>query len=74
MSGFRHRPNNDGSVDSICLRCFRTIKSDENVWISLTIMESRHECDPADLMRFGHLYDEESQIEHIHQPQDGSLA
>jgi|SRR5580704_15785101 hypothetical protein len=32
LSGFRHRPNNDGSVDSICLRCFRTIASNNHEW------------------------------------------
>jgi hypothetical protein len=54
MSGFAHRPNNDGSVDSICLRCFRTIVSN-NHDRSLATVESQHECDPVDLMRFGHL-------------------
>ncbi len=54
MSGFSHRPNNDGSVDSICLRCFRTIASN-NKGRSIAMMESQHECDPVDLMRFEHL-------------------
>ena len=54
MSGFRHRPNNDGSVDSICTRCLRTIASNNHEW-SLAAVESQHECDPVDLMRFGHL-------------------
>jgi hypothetical protein len=51
MSGFNHRPNNDGSVDSICLRCFRTIASNNHEW-SLAMVESQHECDPKDVMRF----------------------
>jgi hypothetical protein len=50
MSGFIHRPNNDGSFDSICLRCFRTIESDKN-GRSLAMMESQHECEPKDLIR-----------------------
>jgi hypothetical protein len=63
MSGFAHRPNNDGSVDSICLRCFRTIASDKN-GRSLDMMQLQHECDPADLMRFEHLESNENrQIE-----------
>ena len=51
MNGFAHRPNNDGSVDSICLRCFRTIASN-NHEMNLATVESQHECDPVDIIRF----------------------
>lgn len=50
-SGFKHRQTDDGNVDSICLRCFRTIGSHE-CETALSMMEARHECDPVDLMRF----------------------
>jgi hypothetical protein len=49
-SGFSHRLNNDGSFDSICLRCFRTIASN-NHEIALAAVEARHECELADLIR-----------------------
>lgn len=63
MSGFRHRPNNDGSIDSICLRCFRTVASNNYEW-SLAMVESHHQCNPVDLMRFEHLQiEKETQTE-----------
>ena len=65
MSGFSHRPNNDGSVDSICLRCFRTIASDKNER-SIAMVEFQHECDPSDILRFEHLgIGKKKQIERI---------
>ncbi len=70
MSGFTHRPNNDGSVDSICLRCFRTIASDKN-GRSLDVMELQHECDPADLMRLEHFEsNKKSQIKRVERSHD----
>ena len=72
MSGFSHRPNNDGSVDSICLRCFRTIASNNHEW-SLAMLESQHECDLVDLMRFEHLgIGEKTQIAVVDQAQGRS--
>jgi hypothetical protein len=68
MSGFSHRTNNDASVDSICLRCFRTIGSNNHEW-RLAAVESQHECDPMDILRFEHLgTSKKRQIERI----DGS--
>ena len=49
-SGFIHRRKSDGAVDSICLRCFRTIASN-NHETALAAAEARHECEPADLIR-----------------------
>jgi hypothetical protein len=54
MSGFAHRANNDGSIDSICLHCFRTIASNSHER-SLATVESQYECDPVDIMRLEHL-------------------
>jgi hypothetical protein len=42
---FTHRKNPDGSVDSICTRCFRTIASDHSEG-KLIAHEERHLCDP----------------------------
>ena len=53
-NGFIHRPNNDGNVDSICLKLFshdfRTIASNKHE-IALAAVEAKHECEPADLIR-----------------------
>ena len=49
---FNHRRNADGSVDSICLGCFRTVASahDEK---ALMTQERQHLCDPEDLACLG---------------------
>ena len=46
--GFNHRPKPDGTVDSICLQCFRTVATvnDEE---QLATVERQHRCDPNDL-------------------------
>jgi hypothetical protein len=44
---FKHRKNKDGSIDSICLRCFQTAAStyDQSLLGSL---ESLHSCGKPD--------------------------
>lgn len=44
--GFRRRRNEDGTFDSICLRCFLTAASapEES---ELTSLELKHVCDPV---------------------------
>lgn len=41
---YAHRKNQDGTFDSICLYCFRTIASAENE-SDLDASEKRHSCD-----------------------------
>ena len=42
--GFAHRLNEDGTIDSICLSCFRTVvtTSDE---VESSEHELKHDCD-----------------------------
>ena len=48
LLAFRRRHNEDGSWDSICLRCFRTAATARDVsWLPL--LQSTHTCDPMDL-------------------------
>jgi hypothetical protein len=45
---FQHRYNQDGTCDSICLRCYRTVASSrEEQW--LAYQESVHTCALMDL-------------------------
>jgi hypothetical protein len=45
---FQHRHNRDGSCDSICLRCYRTVASTlYEDWLAHA--ESNHTCTPLDL-------------------------
>ena len=43
---FAHRSNSDGTVDTICIRCFQTVAtvSDE---AELAKIEQEHICDPT---------------------------
>jgi hypothetical protein len=43
---FAHRRNDDGSFDSICPRCFRTIAQSARE-SDLQIAEDGHVCDPS---------------------------
>ncbi len=43
--GYRHRQNADDTVDSICLRCFRTIATGANENF-LAQSEEAHHCAP----------------------------
>jgi hypothetical protein len=45
---FQHRNNPDGTCDSICLRCFRTITSTPFLPM-LLYAESTHTCSAMDL-------------------------
>jgi hypothetical protein len=47
---FAHRPNRDGSFDSICARCFRTISNSWNE-ADLDQAERDHVCSPGDVDR-----------------------
>jgi hypothetical protein len=42
---FAHRPNKDGSFDSICLTCFATVASKRNE-VELARQERVHVCNP----------------------------
>jgi 1,4-dihydroxy-2-naphthoyl-CoA synthase len=46
--GFAHRPNDNGTTDSICLKCFMTIASKERK-ADLAASEAAHECGGFDL-------------------------
>ena len=43
---FPHRINSDGTIDSICQRCFVTVGS-STVESDLESMEAAHTCEPA---------------------------
>ena len=47
-STYRHRTNRDGTFDSICPRCYRTIASADKEQ-HLFMAERIHECDPLRL-------------------------
>lgn len=44
-SQFVHRPNHDGTFDSICVRCFVTVATKFNEG-DLEPSELNHDCDP----------------------------
>ena len=44
-SPFAHRTNKDGTVDSICKKCFRTVGTAEEA-APLKVLEDAHVCDP----------------------------
>jgi hypothetical protein len=48
---FAHRSNLDGTVDSICPRCFATLVTSKSV-ADLAINEQHHVCDPFLLARY----------------------
>jgi hypothetical protein len=48
LLAFKRRHNEDGTWDSICLRCFRTAATARDVsWLPL--LQGNHTCDPMDL-------------------------
>lgn len=49
--GFAHRANEDGTFDSICLSCFKTIATSK-AESSLGEGERSHACDPDECKRF----------------------
>lgn len=48
-SGFERRTHADKSVDSICLACFRTVKSETGHERDLALAEAKHVCSLVDL-------------------------
>jgi hypothetical protein len=49
--GYPHRMNQDGTIDSICPRCYATIGT--STWeADLERIESSHVCEPARLSYF----------------------
>jgi len=48
---FPHRANPDGTIDSICSRCYVTIGT-ANRESDLEVMEAVHVCEPALLERY----------------------
>ena len=51
--GFIRRANPDSGVNSICLRCFRIIATEENE-IDLLLAEENHTCSPEDEVARSH--------------------
>jgi hypothetical protein len=48
---FCHRRNNDGTIDSICTRCFATVGTAQKE-SELPEIEHNHTCDPYWLSRW----------------------
>ena len=47
-TGFAHRPNKDGSFDSVCRQCYMTVaRSDKEA--KLEAQERLHHCNPETL-------------------------
>ena len=46
---FTHRHNPNGTTNSICLKCFRTIASSSNEEDDLDAAEAAHKCGGFDL-------------------------
>ena len=51
---FPHRPNCDGTIDSICPHCFATVATSSSEQ-DLDRIEAVHHCDPARLAYFDSL-------------------
>jgi len=47
---FSYRTNDDGSIDSICMACYRTIASAISK-VGLADEERKHTCNPEDVFR-----------------------
>jgi hypothetical protein len=48
---FIHRSNSDGTTDSICKRCFKTVGT--SAWeAKLALEEKKHICDPEVVTRW----------------------
>ena len=58
---YARRRNADGTSDSICLRCFRTVASG-NSSVDLPKMESQHRCRAEDIECFRDLSGLSSQL------------
>jgi len=62
MEGFSHRFRSDGTVDSICRRCFKTIGTTQ-IEKDLQFLESYHVCEPDTLSRY-----HDSSLDHDEKP------
>jgi hypothetical protein len=51
LSGYKYHHNSDGSFDSICPRCFRTIASGNSIEAIATV-EAQHQCSEEDVAVF----------------------
>lgn len=49
--GFAHRPNRDGTIDSICRRCYVTVATAVSE-MALSAYEEKHVCDQDRVARF----------------------
>jgi len=48
---FIHRMNRDGTIDSVCPRCYETLMT--STWeAELEVVEAEHECQRAGLLLF----------------------
>jgi hypothetical protein len=71
---FSHRPQRNGSYDSICTRCFATVARSHNE-ADLEAEEKRHVCDESVLMRRAHdLEQVPVDMAKPQRKQDGSLS
>jgi hypothetical protein len=50
MAGFPHRHNKDGTFDSICPRCYKTVANGQSE-VNLAIAEMQHTCHPLELLQ-----------------------
>jgi hypothetical protein len=57
---FPHRHNADGSIDSICSECFRTVAS-ESAEAQLQAAEGTHDCKGFSLVALFHRTEDELQ-------------
>ena len=48
LNGYRHRHNENGTIDSICVQCFATVATC-NLEADLNRLERGHTCDPLQL-------------------------
>ena len=46
---FFHRPNMNGTFDSICMKCFRTVDTQQRE-VDLSAKEQTHVCDLRDVV------------------------
>lgn len=51
---YKHRQNKDGTFDSICLRCFRTVASAPNEE-SLNNIEPNHHCSEPEVRHYSRM-------------------
>lgn len=68
---FAHRPNPDGTIDSICSHCFFTVATKQ--WESdLEAEERKHICDPEELERITYMLGQAAFRYRAQRPEPGS--